>query len=226
MKEVRPGQGVEFMYYNDYARDQIRIMRAMVFDVLDRKLILSQAQPAVLPSGVRKDIVLTYLVREQGQTARFGFKAIILEFLNHYELASGEQVPALVIERRGAPGRFNLRLNYRLKTSSGLSLSLALRNQPLNLMDISVGGARFSCPKAVFLAPHTRLKLKLGVGVQRHEIEAEVLRVWSSEDQRAYGDLQFATVRFLHAGNEVEHLLGKEIFNIERQLLAQCKERE
>lgn len=224
MKDVRPGLGVEFMYYDDYAKDNIRIMRSVIYDVLDRKLILSQAQPTVLASGLKKEIVLTYLTREEGQAARFGFPAIIFDFMNQYELASKERVPAIVIERTGASKRFNLRLHYRLKVPSGSGLTLSVGTQHLNLIDISIGGGKFSCPSAVSLVPHSRIKLTVGFDRQRHDLEAEVLRVWSPENQRIHRELQFATVKFLHTGNEVENFLGREIFRIERQLLAECKE--
>ena len=224
MKDIRPGLGVEFIYYTDYAKDNIRIMRSVIYDVLDRKLILSQAQPTVLASSLKREIVVTYLTRKQGQTARFGFSAIIVDFMNHYELASKERVPAIVIERRGAPERFNLRLYFRLKVPSGSGLTLSMGNQHLNLIDISVGGGKFSCTSAVSLVPRSRIKLTVDFDRQRRDLEAEVLRVWSPENQRIHKELQFATVKFLHAGNEVEHFLGKEIFRIERQLLAECKE--
>jgi hypothetical protein len=224
MKDIRPGLGVEFMYYTDYAKDNIRIVRSVIYDVLGRKLILSQAQPTVLASSLKREIVVTYLTREQGRTARFGFSAIIVDFMNHYELASKERVPAIVIERTGAPERFNLRLHFRLKVPSGSGLTLSMGNQHLNLIDISVGGGKFSCTSAVSLVPHSRIKLTVGFDRQRRDLEAEVLRVWSPENQRIHKELQFATVKFLHSGNEVEHFLGKEIFRIERQLLAECKE--
>lgn len=224
MKDIKPGQAVEFMYYADYAKDNIRIMRSMIYDELDRKLILSQAQPTVLASNLKREIVVTYLTREQGQTVRFGFSAVIVDFMNHYELASKDRVPAIVLERTGAPVRFNLRLHYRLKLPSGSGLTLSMGNQHLNLIDISIGGAKFSCTNEVSLVPRSRIKLTVGFDRQKRDLEAEMLRVWSPENQRIHKELQFATVKFLHSDNEVEHLLGKEIFRIERQLLAECKE--
>jgi hypothetical protein len=226
MKDIRPGLGVEFMYYTDYAKDNIRIMRAVIYDVLDRTLILSQAQPTVLASSHKREIVVTYLTREPGQTSRFGFSAIIVDFMNHYELVSKERVPAIVIERTGAPEHFNIRLHFRLKVTSGSGLTLYMGNKKLNLIDISVGGGKFCCTKAVSLIPHSRIRLTVGIDRQLRDLEAEVLRVWSPENQRIRNELQFATVKFLHSGSEVENFLGKEIFRIERQLLAECKETE
>jgi hypothetical protein len=224
MKDIKPGQGVEFMYYADYAKDNIRIMRSVIYDVLDRKLILSQAQQTVPASSLKKEIVVTYLTREQGRAARFGFSAIIVDFMNQYELASAQLVSAIVIERTGASKRFNLRLHYRLKVPSGIGLRLSLGNQRLNLIDISITGAKFSCTKALSLVPHSRIKLTVGLEGRVYNLEAEVLRIWSYENQRSYNDLQFVTVKFLRVGNEVEHFLGKEILRIERQLLAERME--
>jgi hypothetical protein len=172
MMDIKPGLGVEFMYYADYAKDNISIMRSVIYDVLNRKVILSQAHPTVLKSSLKREIVVTYLTREQGQTARFGFSAIIVDFMNHYELASNERVPAIVIERTGAPERFNIRLNFRLKVPSGRGLKLSMGNQHLNLIDISVGGAKFICTNAVSLVPHSRIKLTVGFDRQRRDLEA------------------------------------------------------
>lgn len=224
MADIRPGRGVEFVYHADYAEDHVRVMRSVIYDVLDAKLILSQPQSTVLTSSLKKEILVTYLTREQGQAARFGFSAIIVDFMHRYELASGERVPAVVIEQTSAAGRINLRLNFRLKAPSGSGLTLSTANRKLNLIDISVGGAMFSWTNPVSLIPQGLLKLTVGCGRQRQDIEAEVLKVWSPANQGRHGDLQFATVKFLHVGHQVEHFLGREIFRIERQLLAECKE--
>lgn len=224
MADIKPGWSVEFMYYADYVKDDIRIMRSVIYDVLDRKLILSQTQPTLPTSSLRKDIVMTYLTREQGRTTRFGFSATIVDFMNHYELSSNAHVPAIVIERTGVPERFNVRLHFRLKTPSGGGLTLYMGNRKLNLIDISIGGGKFSCTRAVSLLPHGRIKLTVGFDRQMYDLEAEVLKVWFSEKQGIHNNLQFATVKFLHTGNEVENFLGREIFRIERQLLAERKQ--
>jgi len=224
MADIRPGQAVEFMYYADYAKDHIRIMRSVIYDVLDEKLILSQPQSTVLISGLKKEILVTYLTGKQGQTVRFGFSAIIVDFMKRYELASGQLVPAIVIEQTSAAERINIRLHFRLKAPSGSGLTLSTGNRKLNLIDISVGGAKISWTGPVSLIPQGLLKLTVGFGRQRCDLEAEVLKVWSPANQGMHGNLQFATVKFLHVGHKVEQLLVREIFRIERQLLAECKE--
>jgi len=222
-EEIRPGAGIEFVYFADYVKDSIRIMRSLVYDVLEKQMIVSQATPPVLPSGLKKEIVVTYLTRRDGRTTRLGFSAVISDFIKDYELASREQVPAIVIHQTGVLKKFDIRLHYRLDVPSGSGLTLSYGSDTLNLLDISIGGARFSFKRSLSLLPNQPLTLTLGIDGRQYTLEAELLRIWSPARQSGYGGLMLSSVKFLHEGGMVEHLLGKEIFRIQRQLLAESK---
>lgn len=222
-EEIRPGTGVEFVYYADYVRDRIRIMRSLVYDVMERQLIISQTAPPVLPSGLQKEIVVTYLAKRDGHTARFGFSAVIAGFITDYELSSQERVSALRIQRTGALKVFDIRLHYRLDVPASSGLTLSWGSDSLNLLNISIGGAKFSFKRSLSLLPGQPLTLSLGINGRQYTLEAELLRVWSPERRGTFGGLKLATVKFLHRGTAIEHLLSKEIFRIQRELLAESK---
>jgi len=222
-EEIRPGAGIEFVYFADYVQDSIRIMRSLVYDVLDKQVIVSQSSPPVLPSGLKKEILVTYLTKRDGRTTRLGFSAVINAFIKDYELASRERVSAIVIHRTGALKVFDIRLHYRIDVPSGSRLTLSYGNDALNLLDISVGGAKFSFKRSLSLLPNQPLTLTLGINGRPYKIEAQLLRIWSPARQSGYGGLMLASIKFLHEGSMVEHLLGKEIFRIQRELLAENK---
>ncbi|MDA8125825.1 MAG: PilZ domain-containing protein [Deltaproteobacteria bacterium] len=220
--DLRPGIGADFLFYSDYVKENFHVMRSTIFDIMEQKLILSQSTPPLLPSAVKKEIVLTYLTKQEGRPARLGFPSRIVELLRNYELASQDRVAAILVHRTGPTTQFELRIHYRLKVTSDSDLKLSYQDRPLNLHDISIGGARFGFQKPVQLETGKRVPLTLEIEGEPHPLEAEVLRVWTP-DFRGQQDWTFATVKFLHAGGATERLLGEKIFRIQRELLANNK---
>jgi len=223
MLDIRPGLGVEFIYYSDYVKENIHVMRSVIYDVMDKRLILSQSSPSVFRSSIKKEILVTYLKKNQGEYGRFGFLAKIEDLIGQYKIGSGEQVPAIIIEQKNAPRPFNIRLHYRLKVPSVCDLTLCIRGEKTNLIDISIGGAKISVAAFGLLKPHSRIKLRLCFNNREFDLDSEVLRVWSTGIAEGNKDFQFASIKFLNTDRIFEHLLGKKIFTIERQLLAEGK---
>jgi hypothetical protein len=221
-EDLRPGIGADFLFYSDYVKENYHVMHAMIFEITEKKLILSQSTPPVLASSVKKEIVLTYLTKQEGRTARLGFPAKIVKLMRDYELASEERVAAIMTQRTGATTQFDLRLYYRLKVPSGSDLKLSCESHPLTLHDISLGGARFSYKDPVHLEVNTMVPLIVMIDGQRHSMEAEVLRSWRP-DIRGQQDLTFATVKFLHTDGVTERLLNETILRIQRELMANNK---
>ena len=202
-EEIRPGNAVEFVYYADYVKDRIRIMRSLVYDILERQLIISQAAPPVLASGLKKEIVVTYLTKQDGRTARLGFSGVITGFITDYELSARERVSALRIQRTGPLKVFDIRLHYRLDVPVGSGLTLFYGSDSLNLLDISIGGAKVSFKRSFSLLPGQPMTLTLGINGRHYTLKAELLRVWSPERRDTFGGLKLATVKFLHEGTEI-----------------------
>jgi hypothetical protein len=221
MSDVRPVlTGVEFFYRADYEKEDIRVKRTLVYDQQAQTIILGQTAPPTLKSSITKAIVVTYLVKKEGRPSRFGFPANILDIINNYEISSGEKVPAIVIEQVDKPRPFNIRSNFRLRVPSFGAITMRIRGEKLNLIDVSIGGAMVSGISSIALHPNERIKATIVFGNQPYEVEAEVMRTWSPDSKTGQRDVQFASLMFINATMPFEIALGRAIFALERRLLA------
>jgi len=219
MSDIRPGLRVEFFYYADYKNENIHVMRTILYDVMGKKMIMAQSSPSLLSASIKKNIVMTYLAKQEGKPVRFGFNAKILDLLNDYRIASGEAVSAIVIEQEGPPKHFNIRSSFRVRVPSSIHLNLIIGGERATLLDISIGGAMISGSTVKGLNQHDRIKITISFDNQVFNLEGEVLRILSP-GKSSRNDLQLASLKFFNAPRYFESALGKMIFNMERQLLA------
>ena len=219
MSDIRPGLNIEFLYYADYKNENIRVMRTILYDVRGEKIIMAQSSPSILRSNIKKNIVMTYLAKQEGKSVRFGFNAKILDLLNDYQIASGETVSAIVIEQEGPPKHFNIRSYFRMRVPSSSHLNLIVGGKSATLLDISIGGAMISGSTLKGLNQHDRIKMTIGFDNHVFNLEGDVLRIWSP-GKNSHNDLQLAVLKFFNTPRHFESALGKMIFNMERQLLA------
>jgi c-di-GMP-binding flagellar brake protein YcgR len=221
MSTIRPGLGVELIFLSDFLKDNIHVMRSVIYEVMDQKIILSQPSEELsfLSSALNKDIIVTFLIRKGGQDSRFGFKARIIERVNDYEIAVGQRETALVVRQLSKPETYEIRRFVRVRVPSAYGLELHLRGQTMNLIDISLGGAKFSHPEMPPLNPGDRTTLKLHIDEATFHLEADILRVWSPEAEGGSKNLKFGTLKFVDVGKELEQTLGRKIFELERKML-------
>jgi hypothetical protein len=223
MMKIRPGMVVEFMYYSDYVKENVHILRSVIFDVMGKKIILSQASPTVLKSGMKKEIMVTYLDKSENRGMRFGFLATITDLLGQYKIGSGDRVAAIAIEQKTLPQPINIRMQYRLKVPSISDFTLYIRDRKANIIDISIGGVKISLVEEVSFKSHDRIRLRLGFSNRGFDLDAEVLRIQSPETARGCDSVHIVSLKFVNANKEFVHLLGKQIFTIERRLLSEGK---
>lgn len=220
MSGIRPGSHIDFFYYSDYEKESIHVLRSNVYDVMGKKMIIAQSSPSVLRSSIKKQIVVTYLVKQDDKPARFGFPATIDDLIYDYQISSGEKVAAILIVQEGGPRSFDARFHYRLKVPYSSDLMLSIRGEKVNLLDISLGGAMISGTTVSRFTLDERIKVTVDFDGQSHNLAAEVLRIWSPRPETGHKELQLAALRFLNPPAMFEDALGKKIFSIERQLLA------
>jgi hypothetical protein len=223
MMMIKPGMVIEFMYYSDYVKENVHILRAVIFDVIGKKIILSQASPTVLKSGLKKEIMVTYLDKSENRGLRLGFLATITDLLEKYEIGSGDKVAAIAIEQETLPQPINIRMQYRLKVPSASDFTLYIRDRKVNISDISIGGVKISLAGEVSFKSHDRIRLRLGFNNRGFDLDAEVLRIQSLEITRGGDSVHIVSLKFVNANKEFEHMLGKQIFSVERRLLAEGK---
>lgn len=111
-------------------------------------------------------------------------------------------------------------MGYRIKPLLNSGIAVFLQGTEANIVDISVTGVRISTGMISSLNPHAVIQLTLTIDDKRLEIEGMVMRGWSSAVDKI-GHQQYATIKFFSHQKEREYLLGRKIFFLERQLLAQ-----
>lgn len=220
MSDIRPGLHVDFFYYADYERENFQVMRSVIYDIVAKKIIMAQSSPVILKSGIKKNIVVTYLTKKERDAARVGFNAKITDLITNYSIASGDAVPAILIEQEGPLKPFNIRLHYRVRVPSSSDLKLMVQGESIALIDISIGGALISGKAVKNLNPHDKIQITVRVEDNYYDLEAEALRIWTPGGEKGRSDVQYAALKFLNASRLFESALGKAIFTIERQMLA------
>lgn len=225
MSAIKPGIHVDLILNSDYQSSNSRMFKATVYDVLDRKIIISQCVPPLTDGHLGKTFVVTYCVREGGQTERYGCLAKVTNFTQDYEIASREQVETLVLERKSEPEQMNVRLSFRIRPTLDSSLSLYHRGSKLNLIDISLGGAQFSYDAVPSPKPNDTIRLKLKIDQNAFEVDARVVRSWLSSLAGWNRKINCVAVSFPTGNRNMERLLSNKIMMIERQRLAEGKMR-
>lgn len=220
MADVRPGIGVEFFYHSDYEKENAHAMRSIVYDLAGKKIVLAQSSPSVLRSSVNRTIILTYVVKKDGQASRVGFPARIVNLIDNYRLSSGQLVPAIVVEQEGEPRSFNLRFSFRIRVSSAGVMAFRIGGERVNLIDISLGGARISVRSTMGLRPTGRVRVSIAFDDGTFDAEAEILRVWRPAPEKNRQNLDIAALKFINPSSALERALGGAILTLERQRLA------
>jgi hypothetical protein len=216
--DIKPGLNVRIVTEIDEAADRIFAKTSKVYDVNGQKIVLAQTDPPILKSMLNKDIVVTYLVSKNDVMVRHGFRATILEFID-YGLDSNEMVKALAVRSTGEAGPYSIRRFYRVIPTSRSGLSMIIRGQPVNVLDISLGGAKISHDEHLNLDPETVANVSMDMNRKTYIIKARVLRVWDRMSEGLNNNLRFAALEFLDIDKPVELVLAQKIRDMEREWL-------
>jgi c-di-GMP-binding flagellar brake protein YcgR len=187
-----------------------------VYDVQEPATILAQTDPPILKSMLHKEVIVTYLVKEKDDMVRHGFTAELVEFID-YSLNSGQQVKALVVRRTGPEKPYNIRMSYRVSPTSRSSIVMSIHAHKVNIIDISLGGAKITYTKPLVLKHDEIVQIALEIDGTVHTSEAHVLRTWQGDPEGARRDLWFASTEFVNMSKTVEYALSRKIQDIERE---------
>jgi hypothetical protein len=224
MPELKIGSKVDIIFDDEIMKSRSQYMQASVYDREGSKITLSQTSPRLGSNFLGRRLKVTFLVKKEKRVLRFGFPAKLIDLISDYEIASGKKVGALIIEQMEEPEQVEFRMYFRVKPYLHSNISLVWKGNKVNLIDISLGGAKFSCPEEYLLPPADPLKLKLTIGNAVFNLMASICSKGTPYDPTTNGkELQYVSVKFEHDNKQLEASLGKAIIDMERQMLSQGK---
>lgn len=210
---IKPGSIVEINLDSSSVRGTR--LKAVIYDVAGKRLILSQTSPPTLPPPATRPVYISYILKEGNSPRRFGVSAMISGFDNEYRLASGTRVQALIVDTTGKPKEASLRRGYRVRPPRQSAISLTIGGREYAILDISVTGISFI--QRFFDPPFRtadRLSCLLGIDGRSYPLEADVIRV--SETRVA----RHVAAVFVEIGRDINSVLGKKILMLEREELS------
>ncbi len=141
---IKPGLPLSLVVNTNIIREINDIRASTLHEISGGKLILAQTDPPLLPHHLNQSIIISFLTEENKNLVRYGFHAQIVEFDNEYRLSQSQTVPAIIVLQKSVPERYNLRMFYRIYPSGDFGLRLYINDQPMGIIDISIGGAIIS----------------------------------------------------------------------------------
>jgi hypothetical protein len=216
--DIRPGLPVKIVVNVDHIRETNDVRNSIIFDIIEKKLIIAQTEPPVLKSRVNKAVVLTYLAKENKEAVRYGFNATIIDIVKDYELSADNKTQAVFLLKKTNPVQYNLRFFFRVEPPSNSGIDISIYRKPVNLLDISIGGAKISHNRELKLEPGRILSIKLSIDDAMFDLNAVVVRTWGHQEEKMAKSLEFVALEFIDTGIQFKNILGKKIISIQREL--------
>lgn len=210
---VRPGMPIDVV-------DLDRNMKSMIYDVIDRRIIIAQTAPPLTRYNLNKLISLTFLTKKDGKPFRYGVQAKVTDFISDYKLASSE-VMAVGLEQKTRQNAYDLRMDYRVRPPVDSDLLIELKGERLNIIDLSVSGFQFSSRDKDEPKIGEEFKISLIIDGHLLELPAKILKmtVPASHDPT----LHYLGAKFIGNSRDYEQSLMKKIIEIQRKLLVDGK---
>ena len=214
---IGPGSSVDLVLHLDLLKETTEVRRAVIYDTEDNTYTLSQTNPPVKRSSIGMTYHITHLTRQGDQYARYGFEGKLIDIIKDYRLNSYQSVQASIFRRQSGLDMYDLRVHYRVRPGVDWSYTFSLESRPVNLINISLGGALFShSGKNKIEVGQTVQVMGQGTdGEQLPGILAKVKRVWAPLESRQTG-LEFVAVQFSTRDAGLVRELGREILQTHR----------
>jgi len=223
--QLKVGTRLNIVFENEIMQSNAHFMKALVYDIQEGKIIISQTSPALNRNFLNRRIMVSFLAQMDGRNLRFGFPATLIDLINDYKIVSEKNVEALVLQRDKAAEPLEFRMYFRVKPHSQSNISLILNEteEKVSLIDISLGGAKFVSPKNYSFRAADKVKFKLLIGGRVFDLEAKVRNIWAPYDVPEKKNIRYVSIEFEYDDKQREAALGKAILEIERQLLSEGK---
>jgi len=215
---IRPGLNINIIVNINHMRETVDVGNSIIHEMAGDRMIVAQTDPPISRTHRGKELFVTFLDRSDGQPRRFGFPAIVVEFIKEFALSSSLKVQALVLKKAGAFEEYNLRMFYRLEPPTDCGIRISVDGKGVNLIDISIGGAKFSHEKVFPFEIGAPVKLSLYVDDVPYTVEAKVLRVWQPDNERIRKTVALASVQFTDMEAHLKNVLARKIRDIKREM--------
>lgn len=213
----RTEDSVKIVTQIDGRADTISTRDSVIYDSDGDTLILAQTEPPVEASMLNQEVVVTYVVQEESGYVRYGFYAVITDFLDDFQPEPGRHRRAITVRRRSRPEPYNIRMRYRVQPSNKSGLDVSVRGKKVNVVDISLGGIRFSYDERLRLEVNKVVEVGLAVGRDVHTVEARIVRIWEKEAEFFKTEVRLAAAEFRNMSRRFEDELSRKIREIERE---------
>ncbi len=215
--DIIPGSNVDIVLDFDWLKEKIDVRRATVYDLNNERIVVSQTVSPIASYNIGEKVKVTYLTMEKGGWVRYGVDGKLTDIVTDYRLSGSGTVQAIVIVPEPRHEPFNLRLFYRLEPPLDCGLALFFKEEKVNILNISLGGAKFTHSKDYSVIPKERLRLTLQIDAQAYNIDAQSLRI-SSISGRMVKKLEAVSVQFLNLDRKIQDILSSKIREIERKM--------
>lgn len=215
--QVRPGSRADIVIEIDYKNEKIDVRRSLIYDVIEENIILAQTNPPVTSHYVDTKVIVSYLVREDNEQVRYGVVCTVSEIIRDYQLVSSEKVSAFSVKKKASPVKFNVRMHFRVRPGIHSGISLALAGEKMNIIDISIGGAKVTHHKNLNIDVNTRTNCILTIDGEEFPVDAMILRTWRTAPSKRTYPIEYLAMQFLNINVGLENKLSKKIREIERE---------
>lgn len=147
---LRPGREVSLAMSTDMVNEFIDVRASMLHDITeDGLLILAQPSQPLDKHSLGRVVDVTFLVPHPDRGAehlRLGYKTRVQKLVDGWQVGPGFSDNVVLVPKPKKLERTTLRLHYRVEPTSEVPLQLTLvaGGPALALLDLSVGGARFT----------------------------------------------------------------------------------
>lgn len=221
--ELKIGTTIDIVFENEINKSNAHYMKALVYDLESNNIIISQTSPPLSRHFLKRRILVTFLANVEKRVLRFGFSARLIDLNTNYQIASNKSVEALIINKIEKPSQVDFRMHFRVKPPSQSSVNLFFQEEKINLINISLGGAKFTYPKSHLFLHGDTVKFKLIIDSTVFEINAKVRNISQPNEFSANKTLQYVGVEFEHNNRQLDSALSRAIIGIERQMLSEGK---
>ncbi len=221
--ELKIGTRVDIIFENEMNKRNAHYLKALVYDYENDNIIISQTSPALNRYFLNRLIRVTFLVKVEKSFVRFGFKAQLIDFITDYEISSNKCVEALVLKPYDTPEKMDFRMHFRIKPPSQSNINLFLQGKKVNLINISLSGAKFIYPKSSLLCKGDVIDATLIIDDKEYDIRTKVRNVDMPYEYATNKNFQYVSVEFEYDNIQLEVTLGRAIIGIERKMLSEGK---